>query len=351
MTLDHFGGVGTLRFFGFFTAADGFVFISGLVAGIVYTKRLISGSFVELRSSALKRALQIYKYHLLCLLCLCLLVLSGNDLIVGFYKINAGFFVENVLLAGLLNALFLYQVYHLDILPLYVVFVLLIPSALKTALRYGPRLILFISGSLWALNLFGLTDRIYAELNPVIPVRPGEFQVLSWQFLFFLGFYFGYRRTQGTLNISFRRKGHLFFSLAILIVMFCLKWAGLEGHLADPAASILVGRSRLGLLRVVDFLALSYLLGTVLTRFRRLGDNATVQLLGRHSLYVFTFQTLFVFLFIPFYHEYIIYGSLAEVSQNPIVRKALALIVTLPLSLVIILPARYRERLMFRKRA
>ena len=350
MTIDHFGDVGIVRFFGFFSPADGFVFISGIVAGIVYTKRLINSSYEELKSSALKRALQIYKYHILCLLCLCLLILSGNEFIVGFYKTNAGFFVENVFLAGLLNALFLYKIYHLDILPLYVVFVLLIPFALKTTVKYGPRVILFISGSLWTMNLFGLTDWIYLELNKVIPVRLGEFQVLSWQFLFFLGFYLSYLQTKGSLNISFKRNSYLFYSLVILVLMFCLKWAGLSDHLTDNAASILVGRSRLGILRIIDFLALSYFLGYLLTKYRWLGNNKTVQLLGRHSLYVFTFQTLFLFLFIPFYHEYFIYGLLADVSKNTMMWKLLALIVTLPLSLIIILPARYREDLMIRKR-
>lgn len=350
MTIDHFSDVGTVRFFGFFSPADGFVFISGIVAGIVYTKRLIKSSYEELKSSTMKRALQIYKYHILCLLFLCLLILSGNELFVGFYKTNAGFFVENVFLAGLLNALFLYQIYHLDILPLYVVFVLLVPFALKTTVKYGPRVILLISGSLWTVNLFGLTDWIFPQLNKVIPARPGEFQVLSWQFLFFLGFYLGYRQTQGSLRISFKRKSYLLYSLVILIVMFCLKWAGLPDHLTGEAASILIGRSRLGILRIIDFLALCYVLGYLLAKYRWLGNNKTVQLLGRHSLYVFTFQTLFLFLFIPFYHEYVIYGFLAEVSRNTMVGKLLALMITLPLSLLIILPARYRENLMIRKR-
>jgi hypothetical protein len=65
---------------------------------------------------------------------------------------------------------------------------------------------------------------------------------------------------------------------------------------------------------------------------------------------VFTFQTLFLFLFVPFYHPYVIYRILAEVSQNTMMWKILALIVTLPLSLIILLPARYREHLMIRKR-
>jgi hypothetical protein len=350
MTIDHFSDVGTVRFFGFFSPADGFVFISGIVAGIVYTNRLTKGSYDRMKSSAMKRALQIYKYHILCLLFLCLLILSGNQFFVGFYKINAGFFVENVFLAGLLNALFLYQIYHLDILPLYVVFVLLVPLALKTTVKHGPRVVLLVSASLWAVNLFGLTDRIYAGLNKIMPARAGEFPVLSWQFLFFLGFYFGYMKAKGNLRISFKRTGAFVCSLVILIAMFGLKWAGLPDHLTGNAASILFGRPRLGILRIIDFLALCYVLGYLLTKYRRLGGNQTVQLLGRHSLYVFTFQTLFLFLFVPFYHPYVIYGILAEVSQNTMMWKILALIVTLPLSLIILLPARYREHLMIRKR-
>jgi hypothetical protein len=74
MTIDHFGDLSLVRIFGFFTAAEGFVFISGIVAGIVYYGKGQKLTSNQLNHSAMTRSLKIYKYHLICLVCLCIAI-------------------------------------------------------------------------------------------------------------------------------------------------------------------------------------------------------------------------------------------------------------------------------------
>src|SRR3712207_2413449 len=49
--------------FGVISAAEGFVFLSGLVAGLVYTRKLIKYGREEMVKSVVSRSLTIYKYH------------------------------------------------------------------------------------------------------------------------------------------------------------------------------------------------------------------------------------------------------------------------------------------------
>ena len=52
--------------FGFVSTAEGFVFLSGLVAGLVYARRSATRSQAELRQKARHRAGEIYFSHLAC---------------------------------------------------------------------------------------------------------------------------------------------------------------------------------------------------------------------------------------------------------------------------------------------
>jgi hypothetical protein len=343
MTIDHFGDLSIVRIFGFFTAAEGFVFISGIVSGMVYYKRLKQTSYTEIKKSAFKRALLVYKYHIICLLSLCLIIFIGNDFIIQFYNSKAPFFVNHSFQAAFLNATFIYKIYHLDILPMYVIFLLFVPFAIKHTENRGVSIVFIVSGLFWLINLSGLTELFYKGLNVWIPARLGEFEVLSWQFLFFMGFCLGILQFQGRLNLSLSNKIYFFISVLLLVGFFLLKWFGYS-YIPATYANYLDSRQTLGIFRILNFLTLCYFIGFILTRFKKLGDIPFLQLLGRHSLYVFTFQTFILFTIIPFYNGYIVHGLFAEVFENKIVWKLVTLLTTIPLALTIILPALWRER-------
>lgn len=342
MTIDHYGDLSIVRIFGFFTAAEGFVFISGIVSGIVYYKRFKITSYAEIKSSAFKRALLVYKYHIICLLSLCLVIFIGNDFVRQFYESKAAFFLNHLFQAALLNATLIYKIYHLDILPMYVIFLLFVPLAIKISDNLGVKVVFIVSGLLWLINLAGLTDQVYETLNSWMPARLGEFEVLSWQFLFFMGFCLGILQFQGRLNISFSNKLYLLISVLMLVGFFLLKWLGYS-FIPAPYADFLYNRQTLGIFRILNFLALCYFIGFIMTKFKKVGEIQFLQLLGRHSLYVFTFQTVILFTIIPFYIGFVVHGFYEEMFESKIVWKLVTLLTTIPLALTIILPALWRE--------
>ncbi len=342
MTIDHFGDLSIVRIFGFFTAAEGFVFISGIVSGLVYYKRFQQTSYLEIKSLAFKRAWLVYKYHIICLLTFCLVIFIGNDFVIQFYQSKATFFVNHLFQAALLNATFIYKIYHLDILPMYVIFLLLVPLAIKIANNHGVKVVFLVSFLFWLINLFGLTELVYLRMNEWIPARLGEFEVLSWQFLFFMGFCLGILQFQERLNISFTNKFYLFISVLMLVGFFLLKWTGYS-FIPATYAEYLDKRQTLGIFRIVNFLALCYFIGFITTRFKKAGEVQFLQLLGRHSLYVFTFQTVILFTIIPFYIGFVVHGLYEEMFESKVAWKLATLLTTIPLALIIILPARWRE--------
>jgi len=71
MTFDHLGGpIKNITFqpLGFVSAAAGFIYLSGFVYGLVYTRTLVNGDFNALKIKSVRRAGVIYFYHFLVLL-------------------------------------------------------------------------------------------------------------------------------------------------------------------------------------------------------------------------------------------------------------------------------------------
>jgi hypothetical protein len=344
MTIDHFGDLSLVRIFGFFTAAEGFVFISGIVAGIVYYSKGQKLTANQLNHSAKTRSLKIYKYHLICLVCLCIVIALDFGFLREFYSTRANFFVDNTFYAAFLNALFIYKIYHLDILPMYVIFVLAIPLALRIEDRFGIVFFLAFSGALWFLNLFGTTEILTKKLLYFVPTRLGQFQVASWQFLFFLGFAFGIAERKGNFTLTFKEYKYFIISVVLLLIFFSIKWLSIIELLPENISTILVSRDVLGLARIINFLTLCYFVGFILNKIPKVAKVDFFQLLGRNSLYVFTFQTMFLFVIIPFYHEWYVHGYLRNMLDSKILWKIATVFSTLPLALVIILPAMYKEQ-------
>jgi len=71
MTLDHLGGpIKKITFqpLGFVSAAAGFIYLSGFVYGLVYTRKYQGSDFRTIRVKSQRRAAVIYLYHHLVLL-------------------------------------------------------------------------------------------------------------------------------------------------------------------------------------------------------------------------------------------------------------------------------------------
>jgi hypothetical protein len=173
----------TDQVFGFVSSAEGYVFMSGLVAGWVYSRRLLEKGFAAAVNAAAQRAGAVYRMHLLtyfgAFVWMLLYVLFTADV----PPLLPSLFVAKPWTALLLGPTLLYQPGLLDILPMYCGFLLLLPLVLRASLRGNGPLVLAISFAVWAFT--------QATQQPIIAwdgrINLGAFHPLAWQFLFVAG--------------------------------------------------------------------------------------------------------------------------------------------------------------------
>ena len=128
MTINHLGGplyAYSFETLGFVSSAEGFVFISGIVAGMVYGRIGLTQGTPSLRKKAFRRVLDIYLFHMAAFLFVMLLEITiSNKAYQSFYEYMNPLPTESPLLALGLGAVFLWQPALLDILPMYCLFLI-----------------------------------------------------------------------------------------------------------------------------------------------------------------------------------------------------------------------------------
>lgn len=283
---------------GFASTAEGFVFLSGLVAGLVYTRRSMRVTGQELTHKARHRAWQIYLAHMAGFVG----ALIGLQLLTHFAHADTNMgpelFFKKPATALLLGATLLYQPGLLDILPMYCAFMLALPFILA-ALRKGYTGRLFgLSAALWLLSQLRVLDHVERWLQTFLPINLGVFDVLAWQLLFVAGVFFGFQRAKSTEPLfSFRPA-----MLAICLLVAVPLWFVLKYHHAPAGLSMDViwswaDKKHLAPLRLLDFAVLAYLIAAVGAHRPAFVTFRPLAFLGRNSLIVFTTQaTLCVFI-------------------------------------------------------
>jgi hypothetical protein len=277
-------GLVTLHNFGFSDAAEVFVLLAGFSSMLAYGRTFDrDGARSGLRRIVLRLArLYLFQVGLL-------LATLGVVLIWTTHYHQQSIIVAPILndpVAGLAHALTLHAVpAYLDILPLYIVLLAAFPL-IYVGMRKTPWLALCLSAAVWlAANLNG-------NLNLPNWIGGGSwfFDPLAWQFLFSIGAALAMLsaahggalpRVQWLAWLCGIYLGFAFFQSA--------PWA--EWHLPDlqPLDIPYPDKTHLGVLRLLDMLALAYLLLSS-TRLRALAGSRALRLLeacGRHSLEVF----------------------------------------------------------------
>jgi hypothetical protein len=186
----------------------------------------------------------------------------------------------------------------LDILPMYIIFLLLTLIAVPLARRIGWKPILWTSFSFWVLAQFGFRNAEHTFMMRYIPTRiplneMGSFDLWAWQFLWFVGVWLGVRWAQDNLEIeTWARR---WVVPAMVIAVFCFVMRRILAHgLELGAFEFLFDKWHLGPIRVLDFAAVSALL--ILSQ--RVTKPAAVRplvLLGQSSLQVFCVHLIFCF--------------------------------------------------------
>jgi len=286
---------------GFISAAQGFIFLSGIVVGLVYGKYTELGSREELRKKARSRAKVIYLSHLLIyLFILFSSVLSSSPPII--WKQLVPLISNDPLKALILGTALLDQPRLLDILPMYVLFVLVSPTVLFYFNSSKEKYVLLGSLFLWGIAQLGIRKLICSTLGKYVPIDLGTFDIFGWQVIYICGLYVGYTQfysQKGKVKIN----GLLFaFSLIAIIGMFLVKHELISViNIGKINLDSLTDKEKMRPLRLFNFFVFCYAIAALSIKFKNFLKINPIAYLGRHSLQVFSFHVLFIFFIIPYY--------------------------------------------------
>jgi hypothetical protein len=273
---------------GYNGAAEGFIFLSAGLAGIVYGRTYWQADWVAMSRRAWKRAWQIYLVHLAVLVPIVLIVWALASSLPPL-AVHFSDFLAHPWGSLALMPLLLHQPPLFDILPLYVIFLAVMPWLLAIARRHGWGMILTVSALGWLAAQCKLDARLIGDPTRLLPLRWGSFDLLAWQFLWVCGLALG--------ETSLRRpiiKPQLRLWLAVpafaIVLVGLLSRRGLWPQAwLNPDIFLWMDKWTLGPLRLLNFTAWTVLLLAWNPQLpKRL--LAPAALLGRNSLSVFAFH-------------------------------------------------------------
>jgi len=188
MIADHWGGDSWLYIVTggnsfFVSAAEGFIFISGLVVGMTYGAMALKQGLWSAQIKALKRAFTLYKLTVaLTLLFAVVSVIANFGWAQELDITSLPSFVWQVV--TLHEAMFL-----TDIPLIYTFLMLAAPIGLWLLYQRQTKILVGASSALW----------LYSQIMPDVQipwriVNSGTFDLAAWQFLFFIGMAIGYHR-------------------------------------------------------------------------------------------------------------------------------------------------------------
>jgi hypothetical protein len=287
----------TPQAFGYADAAEAFVLIAGLSAYQAYNGKLASAGVLRGSLPIFTRVWQLYVTHL------ALVVLVAGIAAYAARRFGDPNYLEalglDVFLAdpaqaivGVVTLTFLPN--YLDILPLYMIALSLLPLVLlglrvHWAMPLALSLALYMVAQIWGLNLPNIQASRVWFFNP-----------LAWQFIFVGGVVLAHLAATGRLETLFRLRGVVVFitTLASAYVLFSLlsvaPWRQIPAlanlSLIDPADLPVADKTNLTVLRLVDGLAKAWLLAVLIPRAAAWLHALPARMLavmGRQSLPVF----------------------------------------------------------------
>ena len=299
--IDHIPGnflsTFTLQSVAMCDAAEVFIFISGYTAALVYSRAIDRDGVLMASARIWRRVWQLYVAHL------CLFMIYNAEVSYTILHFNnplfadelqVGKFLEEPAEAAIRVLLLQFQPTFLDILPLYIVLLMVFPLVLLALRRQilvalVPSIALYALSRLAGLNLVGYPDDRAWTFNP-----------FAWQLLFVVGAAFGHANASGRTLLA---GGKLLFRVAIAVAIagFVVKlsWVLHENFNSVPTlfTRLLwpVNKAALPLVRLANILALALVTARLVQRdapFFRTRLGWLVVLCGQSSLEVFCLSIL-----------------------------------------------------------
>jgi hypothetical protein len=282
---------------GYVSAAEGFIFISGLLLGLILRKRAASGKEASIKPYIRKRITKIYLCHISTVLFAFLF--AGNLLgHIQPYQNLVHTFCKSPAKASIAAAFLLYQPPLMDILPLYIIFLLITPLTLAIARKWGWKTVCSLSVGLWLMGQLGFRDIAIKLLKIVVLVDMGNFDLFSWQLIWILALAIGHTYNETWFNTK-AAKGALLFSVGFFLLMFCFRWPWIPISLNMDKYWWTVDKWRLGPLRVLNFFAMVYIVASFdLKQVFRSIIFRPLALIGKNALACFCTHVGFCIVFI-----------------------------------------------------
>jgi hypothetical protein len=296
MAVDHIPSdlqIVTNHPWGFMSAAEGFVFLAGLMGGMIYTRKLALIPGPSAAAGIRRRALTIYLWHfgtfMVMLLGVWLTLRLTGSAPGGAPPVMA----QRPALAFLAGGTLLYQPGLLDVLPLYCVLILCLPWLLQLLEGGHRRALVLGSFAVWAAtNAFWPQQPIVAAGGLL---NTGAFNLGAWQLLYILGVVFGHASARGESLLPAPRPG----LIALILLTAALLWANRRGYFLTgwppELHHWLTNKNNLAPLRLLNVFLLFYLGYLVLWRFPRILHIRPLAFLGQHSIAVFCFHVLIAY--------------------------------------------------------
>jgi hypothetical protein len=283
--------------FGFSDAAEIFVLAAGFASANAYFPRFLQGRAGSACLAALKRSVVLYMSHILTTIMALALFSSAailferpgyvHDMI---YNMGLTPLFENTASSFIGMVLLGHQLGYFNILPMYMVFLAMLPAIMLLA-KVSLKLLFAVSLALWlAAGWYGLNI-------PNYPIPGGWFfNPFAWQLLFVMGFIAGQWAREGRMPVF---RPWLFWLSAAYLALACA-WIKLGYSAWKPAQTLIpqhlwnFDKTYFALPRILHILALAYVVmispfGEVL---RRVSTSNPLTLMGRHSLPVFCLGSL-----------------------------------------------------------
>lgn len=297
--VDHVAGNALTRItptsMGFSDAAEYFVLLAGFSAALAYGAVIDRRSFVTGSAQVVARVWKLYLAHLglfvfTAVAVAFMAVRFGNPLYYEHVSILA--FFQDPATTLLQTAALVFLPNYLDILPLYIVLLAMLPVLWMLA-RIAPVVALAASASLYAASWW-----LELALPNMSTGGSWFFNPFAWQLLFTVGMITGHGILRG---VALPRSPWL-TAIAVSIVLFGLvsaaPWAviaGFEGLILPDDWRLDLDKTNLSLWRLAHALSLAYLVAAHVPRTAAWLGSAGARLLeqaGRHSLPLFCFGVI-----------------------------------------------------------